>query len=50
MISPINPQSAVTDLVEFWLERLRAEKRLANTTVNEYERVCAISSSPASAP
>jgi integrase len=37
--SPISPQSAVAALVEFWLEQLRAEERLDNTTVNEYERV-----------
>lgn len=29
----------MADLVEFWLVQLRAEKRLANTTINEYEHV-----------
>jgi integrase len=37
--SPINPQTAVATAVDFWLEQLRAEKRLDGTTINEYERV-----------
>lgn len=39
MNSPINPQTTVATLVDFWLEQLRAEERLDGTTINEYERV-----------
>jgi site-specific recombinase XerC len=40
--SPINPQTAVATLVDFWLEQLRAERRLDGTTINEYERILRI--------
>lgn len=39
MNSPITSQSTVADLVEHWLQQLRAEDRLDRTTINEYERV-----------
>ena len=39
MNSPINPQTTVATLVDFWLAQLRAEQRLDGTTINEYERV-----------
>lgn len=35
----ITPETKVVDLVDWWLERLRAESRLEITTINEYERV-----------
>lgn len=39
MNSPINLQSTVATLVDYWLQQLRAEERLERTTINEYERV-----------
>ena len=39
MDSHITPQSTVSTLVDFWLQQLRAERRLDGTTINEYERV-----------
>jgi len=32
-------QTTVTTLVDFWLERLRGERRLERSTIDEYERV-----------
>lgn len=39
MNSPISTHSTVADLVDHWLEQLRSDGRLENTTINEYERV-----------
>lgn len=39
MTSPITPRTTITDLVDIWLDQLRTEGRLENTTINEYERV-----------
>lgn len=39
MNSPITSQWTVADLVDHWLQQLRAEGRLEATMVNEYERV-----------
>jgi integrase len=39
MTSLITPSTTVADLVDFWLDRLRTEGRLENTTISEYERV-----------
>lgn len=39
MNSTITPETTVATLVDFWLEQLRAERRLEGTTINEYERV-----------
>ncbi len=39
MNATITPKTTVADLVGFWLEQLRAERRLDRTTINEYERV-----------
>lgn len=39
MSATITPQATVADLVGFWLEQLRAERRLDRTTIAEYERV-----------
>ena len=39
MSAAITPQTTVDTLVDFWLRKLRAEARLDNTTINEYERV-----------
>ena len=39
MNSHITPQSTFDELVDHWLERLRAEGRLEGTTISEYERV-----------
>lgn len=50
MNTSITPQTTVSDLVDFWLQQLRAGGRLEGTTIDEYGRAsCAISSSPASA-
>jgi len=35
----ITPESKIVELVDEWLQRLRAEGRLEGTTINEYERV-----------
>ena len=37
MNTPITPHAQLADLVEEWLQRLRAEGRLEGTTINEYE-------------
>jgi hypothetical protein len=39
MNTTITPRTAVADLVGSWVEQLRAEQRLARTTIDEYERV-----------
>jgi integrase len=39
MITTITPQTTLADLVDLWLRKLRAEQRLAGTTIDEYERV-----------
>lgn len=39
MNAPITSQTTVATLVDFWLQRLRGERRLDGTTINEYERV-----------
>lgn len=39
MNSPITANTTLAELVDFWLQRLRADGRLENTTINEYERV-----------
>jgi len=39
MSPTITPHTTVADLVDFWLEQLRAEQRLDKTTIDEYERV-----------
>ncbi len=39
MTSPITERSTVASLIDLWLEQLRAEGRLEQTTINEYERV-----------
>lgn len=39
MTSAVVPDTTVAELVDNWLERLHAESRLENTTINEYERV-----------
>ena len=39
---PITSELNVVDLVDEWLQRLRAEGRLEGTTINEYERVLRI--------
>lgn len=39
MTPPVTPDTPVADLVGIWLDQLRAESRLENTTINEYERV-----------
>jgi integrase len=39
MNAPITSQSTVGNLVDVWLQQLRAEHRLDTTTINEYERV-----------
>ena len=39
MTSPINSETTLAELVGIWLGRLRAEGRLEDTTINEYERV-----------
>ncbi len=39
MNSPITANTAVAALVDFWLQKLRADGRLENTTIDEYERV-----------
>lgn len=44
---PITPELKLADLVDDWLERLRAEGRLEGTTINEYERVLRILVVPA---
>ena len=38
-MTPITSHSTVAELVEQWLQQLRAERRLEGTTINEYERV-----------
>lgn len=35
----ITSRTTVADLVDFWVEQLRAEQRLDRTTIDEYERV-----------
>lgn len=42
MNTPITPELKLADLIDDWLERLRAEGRLQGTTINEYERVLRI--------
>ena len=39
MSRPITTSTIVAELVDHWLHELRAEGRLENTTINEYERV-----------
>lgn len=39
MNSRITAQTTVASLADFWLQRLRAELRLDETTISEYERV-----------
>ncbi len=39
MTTTITTATAVAELVDLWLQQLRAEGRLENTTVIEYERV-----------
>lgn len=39
MTSPITRETTVAELVNCWLQQLRADSRLESTTVNEYERV-----------
>jgi len=39
MKTTITPRTHVADLAGFWLEQLRAERRLDRTTIDEYERV-----------
>lgn len=39
MSNHITTYTTVADLVDSWLEQLRAEGRLEDTTINEYERV-----------
>lgn len=39
MNSPITGHSTVADLVDYWLQQLRADGRLEGTTISEYERV-----------
>ena len=39
MTPTITAQTTVGTLVDFWLEKLRAEARLDSTTIDEYERV-----------
>jgi integrase len=39
MSTAITPQETVTDLVDSWLQQLRAEQRLDLSTIDEYERV-----------
>ena len=36
---PITDDTLVAELADLWLRQLRAESRLENTTINEYERV-----------
>ena len=40
--TPSTPDAKLADLVDEWLQRLRAEGRLKGTTINEYERVLRI--------
>jgi len=35
----ITANSTLAELADLWLRQLRAESRLENTTINEYERV-----------
>ena len=39
MNTTITPQTTIANLVGLWVEQLRAEQRLARTTVDEYKRV-----------
>jgi len=39
MNTGISAHTTVTELVDIWLKQLRAQGRLENTTINEYERV-----------
>lgn len=39
MNTTITADTTVAELVDLWLQQLRAERRLENTTINEYERV-----------
>ena len=39
MTTTITTATTVAELVDLWLQQLRAEGRLENTTINEYERV-----------
>lgn len=39
MNTSITPQMTVADLVDFWLQQLRAGGRLGGTTIDEYGRV-----------
>jgi len=39
MTTTITTATAVAELVDLWLQQLRAEGRLENTTIIEYERV-----------
>jgi site-specific recombinase XerC len=36
---PITANSTLAEVADLWLRQLRAESRLENTTINEYERV-----------
>lgn len=39
MTTTITSDTTLAELVDIWLQRLRTEGRLENTTINEYERV-----------
>jgi len=39
MTTPITPDNTIAELIDLWLEHLRSEGRLEDTTINEYERV-----------
>lgn len=39
MTSPVTPSTTIAELVDIWLDIVRTESRLENTTINEYERV-----------
>ena len=50
MQGTITTESTIAELVDVWLERISAERRLEGTTVNEYERVLRTLVSPGLGP